>query len=106
MWGNMIPTFCKNYLAMQGVIIMPPTRVASMPIKEEREKENVPIVAMYERGNWIMQKSTFHDIEEYHYQPSCFDGFDFPNIEWDRMEYEDYAERMNLLTVEVHHTDS
>ena len=47
-----------------------------------------------------------HDIEEYHFQPSCHDGFDFNNIEWDRMEYEDYAERMNLLTAEVHQTDS
>ena len=46
------------------------------------------------------------DIEEYHFQPSCQDGFDFNNIEWDRMEYEDCAERMNVLTVGVHHIDS
>ena len=40
--------FCAEYLAMQGVLIMPPTRVASKQV-ETREKENVPIVAMYER---------------------------------------------------------
>jgi len=42
-----------------------------------------------------------HDIEEYHYQPSCFDGFDFNNIEWDQMEYEDYAKNIGMLPYPV-----
>ena len=46
-------------------------------------------------------KSIDNDIEEYHFQPSCHDGFDFNNIEWDRMEYEDYAERLGMMVVEV-----
>ena len=41
------------------------------------------------------------DIEEYHFQPSYRDGFDFNNLEWDRMEYRDYAERLGMMIVEV-----
>jgi len=44
-----------------------------------------------------MHKPIDHDIEEYHLMPSCRDGFDWNNAEWDRMEYEDYAERINML---------
>lgn len=40
--------FCKNYLALQGVIILPKSRVISKPI-QEREKEVVPKVMQYER---------------------------------------------------------
>jgi len=47
-------------------------------------------------------KPTDHDIEEYHYQPSCRDGFDFNNIEWDQMEYEHFAELLNVLPLGVH----
>jgi len=42
--------FAKSYLAMQGVIIMPPARVASMQI-QEREREVLVKVNMYERGD-------------------------------------------------------
>jgi len=40
--------FCAEYLAMQGVLIMPPARVASKQV-ETREREFVPVVPEYER---------------------------------------------------------
>jgi len=40
--------FAKSYLTMQGVIILPPARVASRQI-QEREKEVVAKVNQYER---------------------------------------------------------
>ena len=46
-------------------------------------------------------KCTDYDIEEYHFQPSCLDGFDFNNIEWGRMEYEHYAELLKVVPMEV-----
>jgi hypothetical protein len=42
--------FCKKYLAMQGVYIYPPARVASKQV-EDREKEMVPVVPQCERGD-------------------------------------------------------
>ena len=46
--GIEMKDFCKKYLAMQGVLIMPPARVASRQI-QEREKEVVAKVNQYER---------------------------------------------------------
>jgi hypothetical protein len=48
-----------------------------------------------------MQKSIDHDVEEYHYTPSCFDGIDWPNYEWDAIEYTAYAEISGFNTMEV-----
>jgi len=47
-----------------------------------------------------------NDIAEYqdHYCSRFDNGFDVP--EYDRMDYEYSAKQMNLLTVEVHQTDS
>ena len=42
--------FCAEYLAMQGVIIMSPARVASRQI-QEREKEVLVKVNQYERSD-------------------------------------------------------
>ena len=52
-------------------------------------------------ANALYWKILKDDIEEYHFQPSCQDGFDFNNLEWDRMEYEDYAERLGMMVVGV-----
>lgn len=45
-----ISKFAKSYLTMQGVLILPESRVISKPV-QDREKEDLPIVAMYERGD-------------------------------------------------------
>jgi len=42
--------FCKQYLAMQGVSILPKSRTVSRPIGD-RIGENVPVVPEYERGD-------------------------------------------------------
>ena len=50
MGEKMIPLsqFHRDYLVAQGVLILPKSRTISKQV-ETREKENVPIVAMYER---------------------------------------------------------
>jgi hypothetical protein len=40
--------FHRDYLAMQGVIILPKSRIVSRQM-ESREKENLPEVMQYER---------------------------------------------------------
>ena len=47
----MISDFAKSYLAMQGVIILPPCpRTPSRAITEAKEPEYLPGVPEYERG--------------------------------------------------------
>lgn len=40
--------FHRDYLTLQGVLIMPKSRVISKPV-QDREKEHVPVVPEYER---------------------------------------------------------
>jgi hypothetical protein len=46
-----IDSFSREYLRLQGVIIMPAPRAISRPVTERREEETVPMVPMYERGD-------------------------------------------------------
>lgn len=45
-----LSNFAKSYLAMQGIIILPKPRVISKPV-QDREKECVPDVPEYARGD-------------------------------------------------------
>ena len=45
-----ISDFAKEYLAMQGVLILPPCRKPSKPY-ERPEEPFVPVVPEYERGD-------------------------------------------------------
>ena len=45
---TLLSQFHRDYLTMQGVCLLPKSRVISKPV-QDKEKENVPIVAMYER---------------------------------------------------------
>jgi len=42
--------FHRDYLALQGVLILPKSRTVSRPI-EDRTGKNVPVVPEYERGD-------------------------------------------------------
>jgi len=91
--------FEKEYLAMQGVLILPPCRKPSRPY-ERREEQFVPVVPEYERGGSAMTGYRVFNPKNGDLLKKKFKTFESAQSRIDQMKKAKYYHVDNLVVKE------